>query len=176
MAGQQAARGKGSAAAKASGQDDDLGKPGPPMSNRSPFVIGFFGGLGALVAFFLYGLFLMVGSVLILIVVAFFLAVGLDPATEFFMRRGLKRHWAVVVVITFVVIAFALFMVAIVPVVSDQVSSLVEERAGLARPAPEQQDDRAARREVRRDLEAEGVRHQRRARPAGRRWRAGCRA
>ena len=133
MAGQQAARGKGSAAAKASDADDgddDFGKPGPPLSNRSPFVIGFFGGLGLLVAYWFYGLFLMVGPVLLLIVVAMFLAVGLNPAVEFFMRRGLARSWAVVVVITFVVIAVALFMVAIVPVVTDQVASLTKNAPG----------------------------------------------
>jgi hypothetical protein len=88
VAGQQAARGKGSAAAPPSA-DDDFGRPGPPLSNRSPFVIGFFGGLGLLVAWFLYGLFQIVGPVLLLIVVAMFLAVGLNPAVEFFMRRGL---------------------------------------------------------------------------------------
>ena len=129
MAGQQAARGKSSAAAKPS-EDDDFGKPGPPLSNRSPFVIGFFGGLGLLVAWFLYGLFLIVGPVLLLIVVAMFLAVGLNPAVEFFMRRGLKRSWAVVVVITFVVIAIALFLLAIVPVVTDQVTNLTNSAPG----------------------------------------------
>ena len=120
MAGQPAARAKSPAAAKPSqaaakpSQDDDFGKPGPPLSNRSPFVIGFFGGLGLLVAWFLYGLFLTVGPVLLLIVVAMFLAVGLNPAVEFFMRRGLKRSWAVVVVITFVVFAaYGLFAAAI---------------------------------------------------------------
>jgi len=100
------------------------------LSNRSPFVIGFFGGLGLLVAWFLYGLFLMVGPVLLLIVVAMFLAVGLNPAVEFFMRRGLKRSWAVVVVITVVVIAIALFLLAIVPVVTDQVANLTASAPG----------------------------------------------
>ena len=126
MAGQPAARAKSPAAAKPS-QDDDFGKPGPPLSNRSPFVIGLFGGLGVLVAYFLYGLFLRVGPVLLLIIVAMFLAVGLNPAVEFFMRRGLKRSWAVVVVITFVVFAIALFLLAVVPVVTDQVTSLSQK-------------------------------------------------
>ena len=93
-------------------------------------MIGFFGGLGLLVAWFLYGLFLMVGPMLLLIVVAMFLAVGLNPAVEFFMRRGLKRSWAVVVVITVVVIAIALFLLAIVPVVTDQVANLTASAPG----------------------------------------------
>ncbi len=32
---------------------DDLGEPGDPFPRHSPFYIGFFGGLGALLAFWL---------------------------------------------------------------------------------------------------------------------------
>ena len=79
--------------------------PGPrhpgarPALGTRPFYIGFFGGLGALLAYFLWGALLSVSSYLVLIVVAMFLAAGLNPAVEFFMRRGLRRGYAVLVVI-----------------------------------------------------------------------------
>jgi predicted PurR-regulated permease PerM len=64
--------------------------------------------------------------VIILVVVALFLAVGLNPAVTFFMHRGLSRPWAVLVVIGIVVLALVLFVVALVPVISDQVAAIVE--------------------------------------------------
>jgi predicted PurR-regulated permease PerM len=103
---------------------DDLGTPGRPLNHRSPFMWGLLGGIGALLALWLGQMFLAIASVLILVVVAVFLAVGLNPAVEFLMRRGLKRPWAVLYVIVGVLVAFGLFLVAIVPVVSHQVTAI----------------------------------------------------
>jgi predicted PurR-regulated permease PerM len=103
---------------------DDLGIPGRPLNDRSPFMWGLLGGIGALVALWLGTMILAIGSVLILVVIALFLAVGLNPAVEFLMRRGLKRPWAVLYVIVGVLAAFGLFLVAIVPVVSHQVTAI----------------------------------------------------
>jgi predicted PurR-regulated permease PerM len=89
-------------------------------------VLGFLYTLGGLVAFWLGGLLLSVGGVLILVVVAMFIAVGLDPSVRFFENRGLRRPWAVLLVITLVVLALVLFFVALVPVITEQVSALVE--------------------------------------------------
>ncbi|NYD41282.1 AI-2E family transporter [Nocardioides panaciterrulae] len=104
--------------------DQDLGEPGAPLSKRSPFLIGFFAGLGLFLAWWLGGLIISIGSVLIQILVALFLAAGLNPAVELFERRGLKRSWAVLTVIVVVVAALALFLVAFVPVISDQVAAI----------------------------------------------------
>ena len=68
-----------------------------------------------------------IGSTLILIVVALFLAAGLNPAVTFFERRGLRRSYAVLVVIVCVLIAVVLFLVAIVPVITDQVKSITDQ-------------------------------------------------
>ena len=68
-----------------------------------------------------------IGSTLILIVVALFLAAGLNPAVTFFERRGLRRSYAVLVVIICVLIAVVLFLVAIVPVITDQVRSITDQ-------------------------------------------------
>ena len=104
----------------------DLGVPGNPLERHSAFYIGFFGGLGALLAYWLGTQLLAISSVLILVVVAMFLAAGLNPVVEFFVRRGLRRSYAVLAVIVMVVVALALFVLAIVPVISDQVAAITE--------------------------------------------------
>jgi predicted PurR-regulated permease PerM len=104
----------------------ELGVPGKPLERHSPFYIGFFGGLGALLAYFLGTQLLAISSVLVLVVVAMFLAAGLNPAVEFFVRRGLRRPYAVLSVIVIVLLALGLFVVAIVPVISDQVAAITE--------------------------------------------------
>jgi predicted PurR-regulated permease PerM len=109
---------------------DDLGTPGRPLNHRSPFMWGLLGGIGALTALWLGQMVLAIGSVLVLVVVALFLAVGLNPAVEFLMRRGLKRPWAVLYVIVGVLAAFGLFLVAIVPVVSHQVTAISDALPG----------------------------------------------
>lgn len=109
---------------------DDLGEPGAPFSRRNPFYIGFVGALGALLAWFLFQAVVGIGSVLLLVVVALFLAAGLNPAVEFFERRGLRRSWSVGVVIVAALGAVALFVVAIVPVITDQVASLTANVPG----------------------------------------------
>jgi predicted PurR-regulated permease PerM len=104
-----------------------LGEPGPPLDHRAPFYLGFAGAAGALVAYWLLTNIAAIGSTLILIVVALFLAAGLNPAVAFFERHGLRRSYAVLVVIVCVLIATVLFLVAIVPVITDQVRSITDE-------------------------------------------------
>ena len=107
-----------------------LGEPGVPFARHSPFFIGFVGGLGALLAYFLYVALTSIGSVLVLVVVSMFLAAGLNPSVEFLGRRGLSRGWACTVVIVGVLGTLALFVVAIVPVIGDQVGSLSANAPG----------------------------------------------
>ncbi|MGH3333337.1 MAG: AI-2E family transporter [Nocardioidaceae bacterium] len=108
------------------GEDTDtrFGVPGEPLKRHSAFYVGFTGAIGALLAIWLGQQVLRIGSVLILIVVAMFLAVGLNPAVEFFMRRGVKRTWSVLLVIVAVLVALTLFVVAIIPVIGDQVQTI----------------------------------------------------
>jgi len=125
--GDSAAEPDDTAEAEAEPQDDsarDLGEPGAPLSRRSPFVIGFFAGLGLFLAWTLGGVIVSLSSVLIEIVVALFLAAGLNPLVEWFERRGLRRSFAVLTVISGVILALALFLVAIVPVITDQVTAI----------------------------------------------------
>ncbi len=104
--------------------------PEEPLHHRSPFGIGFFGAVGALLAFWLGGRLLSIGSVLILVIVAAFLAVGLNPLVEWLSRRGIRRGLAVLLVIVAVLGAVALFVTALVPVISDQVAKIIENAPG----------------------------------------------
>src|SRR4029079_5414766 len=79
---------------------DELGVPGRPLNKRSPFWWGLLGGLGALFAIWIALMVVAIRGVLVLIVVALFLAVGLNPAVELLMRRGMRRPWEVFCVIT----------------------------------------------------------------------------
>ncbi|WP_193607513.1 AI-2E family transporter [Nocardioides lijunqiniae] len=104
--------------------DRQYGVQGPPFEHRSPFYLGFFGALGALLAYFLWSALMGIGSTLLLIVVSLFLAAGLNPSVEALEHRGLRRSWAVTAVITAFLGAVALFVVAIAPVITDQVTAI----------------------------------------------------
>ncbi len=103
---------------------EDLGEPGERFSRRNPFYIGFVGATGALLAWFLFQAITSIASVLLLVVVALFLAAGLNPAVEFLERRGLPRPAALTAVIVAALGAVALFVVAIAPVITEQVNAL----------------------------------------------------
>jgi len=98
---------------------------GRPVIAHSPFYIGFFGALGVLVALALKAVLASASSVILLIVVALFLAVGLDPAVNRIARAGVRRSIAVMVVFAALLVALTLFVVAIAPVISDQVQAIV---------------------------------------------------
>ena len=103
---------------------------GRPLKEHSPFFIGFFGAVGALLAIWLGQQILAISSILILIVVAMFLAVGLNPLVDALLRRGLKRTWAVLAVATGVLLLVTLFVLSIVPVITDQVGAIVDNAPG----------------------------------------------
>jgi predicted PurR-regulated permease PerM len=105
------------------------GEPGPPLEH-TPFYMGLLGGLGLAVAYWLATRVFEIGSVLILVLVAMFLAAGLNPIVEYFMGHGLKRPWALLVVIAGVLVALAGFILAIVPVVTDQVKTITDNAPG----------------------------------------------
>ncbi|MFI7064718.1 AI-2E family transporter [Kribbella sp. NPDC050124] len=105
--------------------DVGMGLPGPPLRRSNPFMFGFFAALGVLVAWGLWNALGQARSVLILLLVSMFIAVGLNPLVEWFMRRGLKRGLSVGVVFLLMILAVAGVGFAIVPVVTDQINSLI---------------------------------------------------
>ncbi|WP_225869004.1 MULTISPECIES: AI-2E family transporter [unclassified Nocardioides] len=117
-------------AAAAAPAESPYGEMGQPFDRRSPFYYGFVGALGALSAFWLFKAVAGIGSVLLLVVVSFFLAAGLNPSVEFLERRGLRRSFAVTLVIVLALGTVALFLVAIVPVITDQVQAITKSAPG----------------------------------------------
>ncbi|WP_428981546.1 AI-2E family transporter [Nonomuraea composti] len=110
-------------------QAEPYGLPGKPLA-RGPFLFGLVGGLGVLTAIALAQMIVASLSTIILIVVAMFLAVGLNPAVEALQRRGLARRGAISIVFAGVIVAFALFGLAIVPPVSKQLTEFIDAVPG----------------------------------------------
>jgi predicted PurR-regulated permease PerM len=111
-------------------EEHPFGPPGLPISRHSPFYKGFWTALGALVAFALVLAIRHVESVIVLILVSIFLAVGLNPLVEWFERRGLKRAWAVLIVTMGLLAIVALFLVSLVPVLRDQINEIISSAPG----------------------------------------------
>jgi predicted PurR-regulated permease PerM len=105
---------------------EPYGSPGRPLS-RNPFVVGFTAGLGLLLA---YSAFLAVRnalSILILIFIALFLAIGLHPAVVRLQRWGLPRGLAVATVGLAAVLLFCGGLFALVPPLVTQTGEFVKE-------------------------------------------------
>ncbi len=102
-----------------------------PLNLMSPFRIGFTATIGALMAYGLAQALIQARSVIILLVVAMFIALGLNPLVEFLMRRGLKRGLAVVCVVFAVLIVLGLVGFAVVPVFTSQITALVKSAPGI---------------------------------------------
>lgn len=108
-----------------------FGEPGRPVSRSSAFYRGFIGALGVLVALALGFALREVESVLILVLVSIFLAVGLNPVVEFMIRRGMHRRWAVLIVAVLAVAVIALVVAVLVGTLSTQVERFVDDAPHL---------------------------------------------
>ncbi|MCP2334960.1 AI-2E family transporter [Actinomadura rupiterrae] len=103
-----------------------FGRPGEPFGRHHPFVFGFTAALGVMTAYLLLKAATGAKDTLVTIVVAMFLAVGLNPAVERLKRLGLSRGWAVAVVFLGVVLFFAGVVASLVPPIVDQVNGLTQ--------------------------------------------------
>jgi predicted PurR-regulated permease PerM len=130
---------RGESTFRGPGNDGGTAPPPPPVdpgplgtarAHHGPVALGFLYAVGGLLALYLGQQLLRVGSVLILVVVAMFIAVGLDPAVRWLERRGLTRSLALLAVILVVIAALVLFFVALVPVISDQATRIVDRAPG----------------------------------------------
>ncbi|WP_246364396.1 AI-2E family transporter [Nonomuraea rhodomycinica] len=108
------------------------GLPGRPFG-RGPFLFGLVGGLGVLTAIAIAQMVVASLSVIILVVVAMFLAVGLNPAVEALQRAGLARRGAISIVFAGVIVGFVLFGLAVVPPVSKELTEFVAAVPGYVK-------------------------------------------
>jgi predicted PurR-regulated permease PerM len=103
-----------------------FGRPGPALNKRNPFLIGFIGGLGVL---FAYAIFLGIrnaASILVLIFIALFLAVGLNPAVVRLRQWGVPRGAAVAIVALTLLALLSGGLIALIPPLVTQTSQLIQ--------------------------------------------------
>jgi predicted PurR-regulated permease PerM len=104
-----------------------MGRPGRKVNRRSPFWIGMSGAFGVAVTFGLVELFLRSKTVLIVVGLALFIAVGLDPVVSWLTRRGWPRWAAVVVVLLAVAAVIGIFLATAIPPLTAQTTALVQK-------------------------------------------------
>ena len=110
-------------------EEQPFGVPGRGGDRRSPLRWGFNVTTGALLALLLARALVVVGHELLLILIAVFVAIGLDPAVRFLVGRGMRRAVAVAVIAVGFLAAVAGFVAAAVP-------PLVREAGELSRRGP----------------------------------------
>lgn len=129
-------------------EEEPIAPPPPPsqesergfvLARMSPFAIGFFGTLGAVVAYALMTMLGQVQALLVLVVVSLYLALGLNPLVELLNRRGLRRGLGVALVALLSLGVIVLIGSAVVPVFTEQVTTLVTNAPTLLRGLRENQ-------------------------------------
>lgn len=95
-------------------------------ARSNPFMFGLLGALGVLVALMIGSIVGQLATVLVYVGVAVFLALGLDPIVTFIEKR-LPRPAAVTLVVAGVLAAFAGIILAIVPLLVEQISNLIND-------------------------------------------------
>ncbi len=108
-------------------EEHPLGRPGRPLRDRSPFLLAFIATLGVGSAYALLHAIVAVRQVLVLVVISLFIAVGLNPAVELLERRGMRRSFAVTIVLALVALLIGGFLAAAVPPISHQITSLTKQ-------------------------------------------------
>lgn len=112
-------------AAEMSSEEQPLGALGRRFDRRSPFFIGVAASAGVAVT---YGAVLMlsaVSSILVLLGVAFFLALGLEPATSWFVNHKLPRWAATTLVFVIFLALLGGFIAAAIPPLAEQANQLI---------------------------------------------------
>lgn len=112
---------------------DDFGIAGAPISRANPFYFGFVAALGALSAIVLLRALASATQIFVIIVIALYLAMGINPAVEGLRKRGLSRVTAVISIFAGI-LAFVIFFIAVViPPVISQGSALITSAPDLLR-------------------------------------------
>ena len=101
-------------------------RPGPPVSRRSPFYIGLFGAAGVATTYALVQLIVAARSVLVLVGLALFLAIGLDPAVRW-LGRWMPRWAAVAIVVVATVGTVVGFLAAAIPPLVSQAGAFAHQ-------------------------------------------------
>ena len=97
------------------------------MKIQNAFRLGLFGGLGVLVAVFIGSGVGTLATIITYVGAALFLALGIDPAVSWLQRHKVPRSVAILIVLIGILAVFAGFVLAIVPVIVDQIGNLIKQ-------------------------------------------------
>lgn len=109
----------------------DFGILGEPINRAHPFYFGFIATLGALTAIVLMRALASVSQIFVLILIALFLATGLNPAVEALRKRNLSRNAAVAVIFSSVILFVVFFASIVIPPVVSQGTHLINSAPAL---------------------------------------------
>ncbi|HET9021595.1 MAG TPA: AI-2E family transporter [Ornithinibacter sp.] len=108
-------------------QTTPFGVVGRPLNRHSPFYLGFFGAIGALLAIGLWHLVGRLTTTLTLLVVSMFLAIALNPIVDGLTGRGVRRSRAVALVFAGLLAVFAVMAALVIPPVVVQGAELAKQ-------------------------------------------------
>lgn len=112
-------------AAEMTSPERPLGAPGKRFDRRSPFFIGLAGSAGVAVTYGAVQLTSAMSSVLVLIGVAFFLALGLEPVVSWCVNHGLRRWLSTALVFILFLAGIGAFAAAAIPPLTQQLDNLI---------------------------------------------------
>lgn len=122
-------------AARISDEAKPLGPIGERFNRRSPFLIGMAAAAGVAVVYGLVVVIVDVREILILIGLALFIAIGLEPLVSWLVNRRFPRGLAVATVFVAAFAAIGGFLAAAIPVIVQQATQLVANAPGYLREA-----------------------------------------
>lgn len=99
-------------------------RSGRPFDRRSPFIMGFAATMGALLAIALGAMVYSIRNTLVLVFLALFIAVGLEPAVAFFTRKHVRRSLAVLIVVATAALVVAAFVWSAVSPIETEINQL----------------------------------------------------
>ena len=116
--------------------EQPLGSLGRRFDRRSPFYVGLVASAGVAVTYGAVRVLESVSSILLLIGVAFFLALGLEPAASWFVNRKLPRWAATTLVFVIFLVLLGAFVAAAIPPLTQQAGELINQSPALHSVSP----------------------------------------
>lgn len=92
-----------------------------------PFVYWVKVGAALILSWVLFKALGQVSSVIVLLVISFVLGLGLQPAIKSLVRRGMKRGWAVAIILTAALLVIVAFLALVIPAIVRETSNLIEK-------------------------------------------------
>ena len=100
---------------------------GQPFDRQNPFVVGFVATMGVLLALALGAAIYSIRSTLVLVFLALFIAVGLEPAVAFFTRHHMRRSLAVLMVVFIATAVVAVFVYSAISPIEHEINDLTQQ-------------------------------------------------